>query len=185
MYTNPQQGQMAADTATAQKEATRLSELRFMVLDTVNYSAYTTAEEKANTAASVAKCQSAETLVKWYCNLLTLLSERELAAPAAAEAAPATTEQKQEIVKLLNHPAISRARKSKELVRLNHLTDAQAVALIAELTSITHPTPPTRPAGAGLVVNGRGQLTLSALTRYANKVAAAAGGVAVSYVQAA
>lgn len=101
-------------------------------------------------------------LVKWYCNVLTLLSERELAPPVAL----ATNEQKQAIVRLLNHLGVSRPRKSKELVWLASLIEAQAAALITELTTLTT-TPPTRPAGAGVTMNRRGQLAVAAWTRYA------------------
>lgn len=175
MYNN--QSAQAATTANA-TQVKRLADLRFMVLDAVTYSPYATAEEKARTAASVARCQSEAVLLKWYANVLTVLSERELAPPA-----PVTKEQKKHIICLLNHPAISRPRKSKELVRLPRLTEEQATALIAELLTLTT-TPPTRPAGAGLVVNRRGQLAVAALTCYAGK-AEADGGVAVSYVKAA
>jgi hypothetical protein len=158
------QAAVAAAASLTNAEATRLAELRFIVLDTVNYSPYATAEEKAKTAASVARCQSAETLVKWYCNLLTLLSGRELAALA-------TTAQQQQIVRLLNHPAVARPRKAKELVRLKTLTEAEA--LLAELLTLT--TTPTRPAGAGVTVGRGGQLVVAALTCYVGKGAAASG----------
>ncbi|MBF9140853.1 hypothetical protein [Hymenobacter properus] len=178
MYNNTQNGKAAAGTAATQAEAQRLSELRYLVLDAVTYSPYATAEEKARTAASVARCQSAEVLVKWYCNVLTLLSERELAPVAYA-----TAEQKKQIICLCNHPAVSRAKKTKTLLNINRLTEAGAVALIAELLALTT-TPPTRPAGAGLVVRRNGQLAVAALTGYAGR-AVGDGGVSVSYVQAA
>lgn len=173
-------GQAAVtSTAPTTAQAQRLAELRYTVLDAVTLSPYATAAEKARTAASVARCQSADVLVKWYCNVLTVLSARELAPVAYA-----TTAQKLQIVRLLNHPAIARPRKSKELVRLAYLTEAQATALIAELLALTT-TPPTRPAGAGVTVSRGGQLAVAALTCYVGKGAAAAGGVSVSYVQAA
>ncbi|MBO2010867.1 hypothetical protein [Hymenobacter negativus] len=174
-------GQAAARTAAPTAQAQRLADLRFMVLDAVTYSPYATADEKARTAASVARCQDETTLLKWYANVLTVISDRELAPPVFA-----TTEQKQEIIKLLNYPAVSRPTKTKVLRGINCLTETQAVDLIAQLTAVAfpEPTPPTRPAGAGLVVNRRGQLAVAALLSYASR-AVSRGGVATSYGQAA
>ncbi|SFP79085.1 hypothetical protein [Hymenobacter arizonensis] len=134
----------------AQSEATRLAELKFMVLDTVNYSPYTTAEEQAKTAVSVANCQSPEVLVKWYCNLLTLLSGRELAPVAWA-----TGTQKEEIIRLCNHMLISRPVKTRVLLNINKYTVSEAKQLIAELTSQTQPTPPAARSGAAVTAYGR------------------------------
>jgi len=161
MYTKPQ----AAAQAKAATHAARLAELRYMVLDTVNYSPYTTADEKARTAASVARCQDAAVLVKWYCNVLT-----ELAARETAPVVYATGAQKEALVRLCNHALISRPVKTKVLLNLNRYTAAQATALMAELTALT--TPPTRPAGAGVTLNRKRQLAVAAWTRYAGKAVA-------------
>ncbi|WP_233454782.1 hypothetical protein [Hymenobacter negativus] len=61
----------------------------------------------------------------------------ETSAPAAAEAvAPvhyATASQKEEIIRLLNHPVITRPEKTKMLLNINRLDEERAVQAIAKL----------------------------------------------------
>ncbi len=178
MYTN----QPAATTATPQSEADKVTGLRNLILDLLHDALLVTAKEWETALQRTANCQNVATLQKWYRNTVIEIARREEA--HAAPVVYATGEQKEEIIRLLNHPAVSRPRKTKELVGINRLTEAQAVALIADLTALTT-TPPTRPAGAGLVVNRAGQLAVAALSCYVSKEAAAAGGVSVSYVKAA
>lgn len=112
-------------------ESARLAELRYTVLDAVNYSPYTTADEKATAAHRVANCHNAEVLVKWYCNVLTLLAARELAPPVPV--AYATADQQQEIVRLCNRAEITKAEKTAALLGLPRLTDRTAKAMIGLL----------------------------------------------------
>ena len=54
----------------------------------------------------------------------------ELAAPAVAYASAA---QKEEIIRLLNHPVITRPEKTKMLLNINRLDDERATQAIAKL----------------------------------------------------
>ena len=60
----------------------------------------------------------------------------EVSAPAAEQAAPvvyATASQKEEIIRLLNHPVITRPEKTKMLLNINRLDEERAVQAIAKL----------------------------------------------------
>lgn len=153
--------------------AARLAELRFTVLDTVNASPYTTPEERATTALRVAACQNEQTLVKWYCNLLTLLSARELAPPVIW----ANAQQRDTIFSLLNHPKVTRQQKTSTMLVINRLTEQQASELIGKLYAQTGLTPPPAkqvptatptPTPTAPATPAR-QLTLPHLTTYAPK----------------
>ena len=57
-------------------------------------------------------------------------------APAAEAAAPvqyATASQKEEIIRLLNHPLITRQEKTKMLLNINRLDEERATQAIAKL----------------------------------------------------
>lgn len=179
MYNNPQQGQ-AALTAP-ETEAAKVAGLRNLILDLLFASPVITAKEWATAVERTSNTESVATLLKWYQNTAAEIGRREAAATAAPEAA-ATKEQKQDIVRLLNHPAVSRPRKTKVLLNINRLTDAQAVAIIVTLRAETMPT---RPAGARVVIDQRGQLALASLTRYANKACTAMGGISTTHPNAA
>ena len=60
----------------------------------------------------------------------------EAPAVAAEQAAPvqsATASQKEEIIRLLNHPVITRQEKTKMLLNINRLDEERATAAIAKL----------------------------------------------------
>jgi hypothetical protein len=60
----------------------------------------------------------------------------EVPAVAAEQAAPvqyATASQKEEIIRLLNHPVITRPEKTKMLLNINRLDEERAVQAIAKL----------------------------------------------------
>ena len=62
----------------------------------------------------------------------------EVPAIAAGQAAPvqyATASQKEEIIRLLNHPVITRPEKTKMLLNINRLDEERATAAIAKLRS--------------------------------------------------
>ena len=54
-------------------------------------------------------------------------------APAAAPVVYATASQKEEIIRLLNHPVITRQEKTKMLLNINRLDEERATAAIAKL----------------------------------------------------
>ncbi|GAA4362076.1 hypothetical protein GCM10023185_29630 [Hymenobacter saemangeumensis] len=124
----------------------RAEGLRVAILELVNASAFTTPAEKATAAQRIAACQSEATLTKWYRNTLVELAEREEAAPAQAPAISyATASQKETIIRLLNHPAVTRQMKTKCLLNINRLTVETANKVIADLQAhIDTTTPPRR-----------------------------------------
>ena len=61
------------------------------------------------------------------------VSLNEAAEPAAAPVHYATASQKEEIIRLLNHPVITRPEKTKMLLNINRLDEERAVQAVAKL----------------------------------------------------
>jgi hypothetical protein len=57
----------------------------------------------------------------------------EAPAPEVSAPAYATASQKEEIIRLLNHPVISRPEKTKMLLNINRLDEERATQAIAKL----------------------------------------------------
>ncbi|GAA4362134.1 hypothetical protein GCM10023185_29770 [Hymenobacter saemangeumensis] len=129
----------------------RVEGLRVAILELVNASAFTTPAEKATAAQRVAACQNEATLTKWYRNTLVELAEREEAAPVQAPAISyATASQKETIIRLLNHPTVTRQMKTKSLLNINRLTVETADKAIADLQAhIDTTTNGPAPKGGG------------------------------------
>jgi hypothetical protein len=88
-----------------------------------------------NTNTSVAAPVSAVAAVAQAVPAMQVLPA-EAPVAAAEQAAPvqyATASQKEEIIRLLNHPVITRQEKTKMLLNINRLDEERATAAIAKL----------------------------------------------------
>lgn len=142
-------GSNSTQAATPQPEAARVQGLRTLILDLLFASPVITAQEWATAVERTSNTQNAETLAKWYRNAVREIATRE---EAAAPVVFATGQQKQQLIRLLNHPKVTRALKTKVLVKINRLTEAQATTLLVELADLTAPT------GGGPRVSAWGEL---------------------------
>jgi hypothetical protein len=144
MYTNPQNGQIAVAAATA----AHLSAHRRAIMDLlVGHPLISTAEYDTAMQRTLA-CQDLATLQRWYRNTVREIARREELEPVTAPITYATTEQKEEIIRLVNRHEITRPEKTQVLLTLDQLTTAEATAAIGNLwakvlsRSGTYPAPP-------------------------------------------
>jgi hypothetical protein len=93
-------------------------------------------EEKLLANHNVYECTDEARLTRWLANVERELARREAAANAPAYA---TTTQREEITRLLNHPAVTRPQKTNVLLRINRLDTVQAEELLAKLRALTTP----------------------------------------------
>ena len=146
-------GQTAHTQAPITFEATRINGLRNLILDLIQYSPVVSAQEWDTAVQRTANCQSPATLAKWYRNAVIEVANREES--SVLNASPltyATAQQKEEVIRLLNHPAITRRHKTRVLLGINCLKMAEARDLIATLTTYV-----AAPFGGGAVA-ASGQL---------------------------
>lgn len=115
-----------------QTEAAKINGLRNLILDLLFASPVITAQEWATAVERTSNTQSAATLAKWYQNTAAEIGRREAAAQVVVPAL-ATTAQKQQIVRLLNNPTITRRHKNRVLVGIDRLTGAEAAAEVVRL----------------------------------------------------
>ncbi|MDO7849019.1 hypothetical protein Q5H92_21825 [Hymenobacter sp. M29] len=138
---------------TAQQAAAQVNALRALILDLLFASPVITAQEWATAVERTSNTLSVATLAKWYRNTVAEIARRE------AQAQPvtyATNEQKEQIIRLLNHPAVTRPKKTKILLRINRYEATAAEQLIADLTALT--TAPAPKGGGGARVGASGEL---------------------------
>lgn len=92
-----------------------------------------TPEERLRANDSVYQCDDLTQLQRWHRNVCRVELERELA-QAVTGPCYATTAQKQELVRLCGHKAVTRPEKTKVLLQINRLTEQEAGAAIDTLT---------------------------------------------------
>lgn len=127
-------GQIAPTQAHINPEADRVAGLCNLILDLLHYSPVITAQEWATAVNRTANCTNTATLAKWYRNAVVEVANRE-ETHATASTTYATLEQKQEVIRLLNHPAITRRHKTRVLLSINSLSVVDARDHIAALTA--------------------------------------------------
>jgi hypothetical protein len=119
----------ASATPTLQLGATRRNILAVVIGNDL----FTPAEQlRCND--SVYQCEDLARLTTWLRNVRReALRREELAEPEVALLDYATTEQKEEIVKLASQPQLTRPERTRALLSINRYDYAQAVCLIGEL----------------------------------------------------
>ncbi|MDO7848999.1 hypothetical protein Q5H92_21725 [Hymenobacter sp. M29] len=137
---------------TTPQAADQVNGLRNLILDLLFGSPVITAKEWATAVERTSNTENTATLAKWYRNAAAEISRREA---AAAPVGYATNAQKEQIIRLLNHPAVTRPKKTKVLLRINRYEAREAAQLIADLTALT--TAPA-PKGGGAAVGASGEL---------------------------
>jgi hypothetical protein len=123
---NVMNGQVAASTVTP-------NTYRRELLDLLAESAVITTEEYETATSRILACQNLATLQRWYRNCIREIARREEEVPTAEAVEYATSEQKQEVIKLANSQYITRAEKCQALLRFNQCDYGQAVAVIGNL----------------------------------------------------
>lgn len=135
-------GQAAVAAAVPQSPVAQADGLKTLILELVLGSTFAAQEEISRCITRVTNCHNAATLAKWYRNAVRELANRE----EAATTVYATGQQKEEVIRLLNNPLITRRHKSRVLLGINSLKAAEARDLIASLTAYI-----TAPFGGGAV----------------------------------
>lgn len=122
------------DAATAAVTAYRATLLGLIL----NNPLFTDAEQlRANHNAH--ECECPLILAKWVRNTRREADRRRANPPATY----ATGSQRETIVRLLNHPKVSRSQKTGTLLTINRLTVTQAAEVIGKLYTLTGVTPPS------------------------------------------
>jgi hypothetical protein len=117
----------------ASSAAAQLSAHRRAIMDMLVGSPVITTEEYDTAMQRTLACQDVATLQKWYRNTIREIARREELEPVTAPITYATGTQKEEIIKLTNRFEISRTEKTKVLLTLDRLTEAEAKAVIGNL----------------------------------------------------
>jgi hypothetical protein len=147
-------GNAAVDAAAPTQEAAHTAAVtayRQTLLGLILHNPLFTDAEQLRANHNAHACECPLTLAKWVRNT-TKEADRRRANPPATYA---TASQRETIVRLLNHPKVSRQQKIGTLLGINRLTKEAAAELITKLELLTGAKAPGQ------------QLTLPTLTRYA------------------
>ncbi|MGI4736119.1 MAG: hypothetical protein ACRYG7_13160 [Janthinobacterium lividum] len=139
---NVMQAPSCSNSQAAQLSAHRRSIMAMLV----GCPLITTAEYDTAMQRTLA-CQDVATLQRWYRNTVREIARREELEPVSAPITYATTAQVQEVQRLVNNVAITRAEKTEVLRTLPTLTSAAAVGVIGSLWAkliarSAYPAPP-------------------------------------------
>ncbi|MDO7854431.1 hypothetical protein [Hymenobacter convexus] len=122
---------VVAATAPTPQAADQVNGLRNLILDLLFGSPFITTQEWATAVERTSNTENVATLAKWYRNAVRELADRE----EKAATAYASRQQREEIIRLLNNPLITRRHKTRVLLGINRYQADEARAIIANLTA--------------------------------------------------